>query len=69
MCHLNKDGSTNFVDDSEILAVKKVILLASISNSLETELENKSSSRLRKIPKVSSSVTKPCLANYSVKLS
>ena len=45
MCHLNKDGSTNFVDDSEILAVKKVILLASISNSLETELENKSSSK------------------------
>ena len=44
------------------------MLLASIFNSLEMELENKSNSTY-KIPKVSSSVTKPCLANYSVKLS
>ena len=35
MCHINKIGSTNFVDDSEILAVKKLILLANISTSLE----------------------------------
>ena len=35
MWYLNKVWSTNFVDDSEILAVEKMILLANIFTSLE----------------------------------
>ena len=35
MCHLNKVGGTNFVDDSEILAVEKWYYQANISASLE----------------------------------
>ena len=35
MWYLNKVWSANFVDDSEILAVEKMILLANISTSLE----------------------------------
>ena len=35
MRYLNKVWSINFVDDSEILAVEKMILLANISTSLE----------------------------------
>ena len=34
VCYLNKVWSTNFVNDSEILAVEKMILLANISTSL-----------------------------------
>ena len=34
MCHRNKVGSTNFVDDNEYLR-SKMILLANISTSLE----------------------------------
>ena len=44
--------STNFVDNNATLAVEKITLLASISNSLEMELEIESSSRLKKIPQV-----------------
>ena len=35
MWYLNKVWSTNFVDDSEILVVEKMILLTNISTGLE----------------------------------
>ena len=51
MWYLNKVWSTNFVDDNEIPAVKKMILLANISNSLEMQFEIEFNSKLRKILK------------------
>ena len=43
MWHLTKVWSINFVDDNKILAVEKKTLLASVSSSLEIELEIKTS--------------------------
>ena len=39
MCHLNKVGSTNFVDEKWNACGRKMISLANISNSLEIEFE------------------------------
>ena len=45
MWRLNKVWNMNFIDDNEILAVKKITLLANISNSLEMQLGIKFSSK------------------------
>ena len=44
MWRLNKDWNMNFVDGNEILACRKITLLANISNSLEMQLIIKFSS-------------------------
>ena len=47
MWYLNQVWSINFVDDNEIAAVKKMILLDKISNSLEMQFEIEFNSTLK----------------------